>query len=896
MLPALPNFSLSSSGPLLRPIQFISFDFSSFWFASVAVADRIKRRRLAMLFKKLRNKSSHSPVDDGDDAGNNNGLSRINSISSATSKKSAKSSKNVFANKLSKTLSFFSNNSSSDDLNSLATSTGDNETLELTRFKSLNYDKFPRELTQYLKFQGLSAPKILSETPTIRLSMSSSGDTVFIPSMIDISDEDMFNMDAGNGNNAQSHSTNGQSRTTLDSNDSDQGLGAGNGNTHTVLSETNPRPQHIDQSVDPVTHTFAVVVSLYVPTAVATIRAQLQASCSVTWPKGLPCDHNIKTETFEMGQTTWDLNLGNYNYFVPMNNNGEYSDEIDSQDSGSFENIDNSKFMTEQRIPLKKFENNSVEQITRAGYLNFKREDQDPFVLGSQNVNSGSVNFPPGHYVFCLPTEFGPDLPESLATLRSNVRYSLRCIVVLKNKTYDFAHQDITVIRGPPVIGVTTANKPVYINKVWSDSLNYEISFPKKYVTIGEELPIKIKLMPLEKTVSLKRIKVNIIEKVSYTSKNLEYEFEDLKVEYEDGYYRPNRKEKVITFFELKSRAKLTSAIRDELVTLPTISENLLSSSCYEPKGYNPATDSLPMEVVGPLSIRCYLPFIKPHKGPKQPPTTDKRLVNYVFHTAKLNKQVNRALNTVVQNNDIRVPTTTHIFESPEGLYPDSINNRYIHVEHKLQVSLRLSRTNPQDKKLHHYEVMIDTPLYLLSSACVPDNVDLPLYHTVDVAGAISEHLPTFEEAMSPANSPMLGPSIGVVDETINYLSRASTRADLGPCDTIDSLVDDTLDLSVDRHPSQARSDILETFRRCLTNNDNSHTDLSDGSEDSQPTGALPAEPPSYTDCQPLLNARATESDFFGENDTIDSLDTEHMDSVDLSEQFKVAAFRGSAP
>lgn len=84
------------------------------------------------------------------------------------------------------------------------------------------------------------------------------------------------------------------------------------------------------------------------------------------------------------------------------------------------------------------------------------------------------------------------------------------------------------LVRTPPEISVTTANKPLYINKVWENCLSYEISFAQKYVPLNGEIPITIKVAPLVKSLSVKRIRVSCREKISYRSKDYQYDFDQL--------------------------------------------------------------------------------------------------------------------------------------------------------------------------------------------------------------------------------------------------------------------------------------------------------------------------------------------------------------------------------
>lgn len=104
----------------------------------------------------------------------------------------------------------------------------------------------------------------------------------------------------------------------------------------------------------------------------------------------------------------------------------------------------------------------------------------------------------------------------------------------------------LPVIRLPPSDATSTLNKSIYVNKVWNKSLGYEIVMPQKYtmLTAPEKVlkkqdiyekkkgsiskngnhmrkhtvGLQVKLVPLVKGIQLKRVKVNIVEKVTYTS------------------------------------------------------------------------------------------------------------------------------------------------------------------------------------------------------------------------------------------------------------------------------------------------------------------------------------------------------------------------------------------
>lgn len=81
---------------------------------------------------------------------------------------------------------------------------------------------------------------------------------------------------------------------------------------------------------------------------------------------------------------------------------------------------------------------------------------------------------------------------------------------------------------------------------------------------------------------------------------------------------------------------------------------------------------------------------------------------------------------------------SSHHFTSPTSnsnyfqyLRPDVTYNPFIHVKHRLQVSFRISKQDPSDPKRRYFEVMIDTPIYILSKHCKNESIELPLYDSI---------------------------------------------------------------------------------------------------------------------------------------------------------------------
>lgn len=107
---------------------------------------------------------------------------------------------------------------------------------------------------------------------------------------------------------------------------------------------------------------------------------------------------------------------------------------------------------------------------------------------------------------------------------------------------------------------------------------------------------------------------------------------------------------------------------------------------------------------------------------------------------------------------------------------------------------LRISKPDATDPtKQRHFEVLIDTPVHVVSELCTSDNLELPTYAMAtmshpdkDTTISFHEPLPSFEEAISVPNSPRVSP-IGTPQLRATYdpddlsiqqlmLSRASTQ------------------------------------------------------------------------------------------------------------------------
>lgn len=276
----------------------------------------------------------------------------------------------------------------------------------------------------------------------------------------------------------------------------------------------------------------------------------------------------------------------------------------------------------------------------------------------------------------------------------------------------------LNVIRTPPLRSISTADKPIYINRVWTDSLSYEISFGQKYVPLDAEIPLKIKLVPLVKHLSVKRIRVCVVEKITFVSKTLEYEFEQVEMVANDPYspYYPEfssrrKPERILPLLEVRTRDKGGRAMKEEIVE-NCKSDNLLSYSTIRDGDTNSN-----VEIVEPLTIDTKIKFPKykilDKKSSKNVPpygvdefnqqdyiksagnsrrgSTTSGVIDF-FSGRKVrknssisNNQDNSNVSTIFRtNSNINVLNHTRLNEPKRGLYASSVNFKHIHVRHKL--------------------------------------------------------------------------------------------------------------------------------------------------------------------------------------------------------------------
>lgn len=447
---------------------------------------------------------------------------------------------------------------------------------------------------------------------------------------------------------------------------------------------------------------------------------------------------------------------------------------------------------------------------------------------------------------------------------------------------YSYSYK-LPAIRLPPSDATSTLNKSIYVNKVWNKALNYELLLPRKFTQLSppnnlsvppndkflrnNTFMLQMKLVPLVKNLQLKRIKINIVEKITYTAK--------ASTSGERKTPKSRTTDRSVTMLEIKTKDKgSNSNVNRSNVPLKTqiikgcVNDNLLTfcynnekSSCFKETdsnhghglsnsgsfkassgflhgskkmsrfldtslsiSHNPITgnnhhssnsnsshtqNQEDVVITNPVKLQCPLNFVA---------NDDSKFIQTVYEhlctgTSDLNglhdgsdyvdkgndtmsifsvnsggndksdvfsdddqpvsrspvrRQRNFSFSSVnntnlgtsnknnfsngnwssVQNED---KTNSHTF------LPDtSFSN--LKVRHRLQISFRISRPDPKIKnsdgefKLHHYEVIVDTPIVFVSPFCVTEALDLPSYEDAVRIGMFEVAKNSSKFAMSQLN------------------------------------------------------------------------------------------------------------------------------------------------
>ncbi|CAN6633137.1 hypothetical protein TRVA0_014S00364 [Trichomonascus vanleenenianus] len=363
------------------------------------------------------------------------------------------------------------------------------------------------------------------------------------------------------------------------------------------------------------------------------------------------------------------------------------------------------------------------------------------------------VIVPAGEYVYNFTLAIDPKVPETIRAPNGSLNYYLVPKVVRSGAfSMNLSGQhEVELVRSPPNNYDAMSNNPIAISRNWDDRLHYEILIPRKYISLGSSIPMAIKLTPLEK-VMVHRVRVHVVETIQYTyshEPNLSYTDRSLKILlYEKKAPPANPDPSAST----GNNASASASSGHGLLHLPLL-DHVKSNDETKPKkkGREKLTGNLLTysgsylgsredQQAAATTLDCTLPLIS------EPAIWDGSREANFFTKATASE--------------------THV----KSLHPDSSNCPYIKVRHRLTVSFRISKQDPEDEKRRHFEVKIDTPIHFLSRHCIKESVELPMYNFDDLSMApltlmnsndstaptlttyamnTDDHLPSFDDVLS---------------------------------------------------------------------------------------------------------------------------------------------------
>lgn len=706
-----------------------------------------------------------------------------------------------------------------------------------------------RKLCSFLQEFGLQLPinvRLASPGKAIRIYVANSNDCIYLPPA---SSASFTYEDVENGGRPDLEQTPSEDSVLLD----DEPDAPGTAQLLHNMFRRFRSPNYLGTKVDtdcPIPHTFAAIVELNKECTVKDLKFKFQSAVTLLWPSGDPYNKSFIKDGFKIGTIEWDATFDDADYYIStLNSNDVKAKEITLTDL-----IARTRNYRLASIGGEASHDGTPDAPEPAMHI-YSTSQARRNSTGS--TTDGSYTAKEGIYVFLLPLLLPEHIPATILSINGSLAHNLtvqfaKMSKKLNRKSKVNAVYELPMVRTAPSFANSIADKPIYVNRVWNDLLHYAITFPKKYVALGSEHQINVKLVPLVKDVTIKRIKFNVLERITYVSRDLtreqDYDGEDpfnLRPVLADGKPR----ERVVPICELRTKSKSSGSgpepYKEEVIKCP---ENNLLFSCYE---HDQLADVM---VASPLDINIALPFMttrtdkmiltssgaRPHDDELDPhsslphqlyPTDNASSRHSSFSGELPSSPVIGALETNLHhvNADLLLSTapdaeaelaTTpelsslmgeelHSLASGNGgafgtkenikagfttltkaLYPDS-NFRHIQIHHRLQACFRISKPDPKDNyKVHHYEVVVDTPLILLSSKCNEESVQLPKYDEIDhltvsdvaddapQSGSVSfrtprynkngvsikplydlgEQLPSFEEATSPAASPVAAP------------------------------------------------------------------------------------------------------------------------------------------
>ncbi len=557
---------------------------------------------------------------------------------------------------------------------------------------------------------------------------------------------------------------------------------------------------------------IAMILTIEKQTVLKTITTSLDCVACVQWPDGFPPLKQDHEEKFSIARESWNVLAHDStdlspDAYIPLNSNGPTV----LANNGGIKTKLLEQLDYEDDVWSDSTSPNSPLSLSLSRAISHMVDDKDK---NDNNNNNIKKIYEPGHYIFIFPILIPHSMPESILAPHAGLGYFFHINITrplapklgLSSLTKSInVKKQIMVVRSPPSIADSLINHPIYINRVWANALSYEITFPLKFIPLGSDFELRMKLTPLDKGVAVHRIKIIIVERAEYSSKDLRYEWEDGIKKYTNKqaerkvviYDKKAASKEKLRNLQLINNGKDGSGDEEQRrmtaynIMSPSMHTNVIQKSQNKKKKpleleYDKQHDSLLLNkqssfenseneiiISEPTTLVCKLPFV----------AAEPRNINNINTTNNdNNNQSSQDLDnsefgswssnpfnhfspvlapTVpvlpfaapVQDPFKRRSSSRENENDPMSLFPDSSNCKYIRVSHRLQISFRISKKDnsitPEEisKKVRHYEVIVDTPIHLLSRYCKGGNVELPLYSP--------NPTPSSPSAFANCNSPM---------------------------------------------------------------------------------------------------------------------------------------------
>lgn len=714
-------------------------------------------------------------------------------------------------------------------------------------------------LAEYLSERGFLPPKFVHMQNDLVISVASTGDSVFLPCQKSRRRRRTTDRSVPpNGNNTI---TNPESQNpTSGGLTNDIGINTENeeqsnyveshddGWTENVLTsdgrESDPSSGEKKNNMTP--YSIAFILTVKEPTIMKKLRVDLLSMVDIFWFSHVPPDlpqTSHRKEVYCLGNIGWTLSSSNYDVFIPLNLKSK--NEI-------VENVPKYK---------RKIETLELKKSTKAKYYN---ESKTKAYLFNYIQGTSKQTLSPGDYIFICPILFKNSIPASACYPTGEIKYNLRFAssflsshngeitrqnsleslidkagnkikpnkllkinkaspsigapivsVERSDRAYDlYFEYPLNIIRMPPDYFPSDLNRPLFGSKTWNNCLYYEISFAQRFIPINTQVPMELTLVPISKNISVKLIRISVIENIEYHSKNNEVQQNQVDIistptyrsQYE-MYTKMSERKRKLSLIEIRGKSYGSPAIREEYIT-NCVSDNLLSYSSVSDMG--PDGEQIEIPISEPIhikttlkfprafsdmedrSMRAYPPYgieqytcindiknvgtanqAESHNTSNRDTNSRRPSLHSIIPTLSSNSQKSQNTRSMVENDSQKTCISTKggniveheakISTPHRGLYIDSSCFKNIRCTHTLEIRIRINRLFTESSTAQRFQdIVFESPITLVAEECSTANTVLPSYDMAMKDKLTNDELPSFKEAidLSPMlmKSPRLSP------------------------------------------------------------------------------------------------------------------------------------------